>query len=232
MFCCPLIFPEHCGKNRQSFQVSPDLVSNLFSINILYTNNGQFARVDWPADCFVGTIREPASAMGLVRAGYPPNGFSLVETSFAVALVGIFFVGLFSLNSQCLYFVNSSRELLTASGVLQTRMEQLRNVHWSQISNSAGTYIAGSNVLGTAVSGESTLGSVTEVITVDSYPTATGTPLQVTRASNGTVTVNQTNSSIATGDMATITIQLTWMAAPGARSRSVALSTIWAENTR
>lgn len=170
--------------------------------------------------------------MGLVRSGYPPNGFSLIETSFAVALVGIFFVGLFSLNSQCLYLVNSSRELLMASGVLQTRMEQLRNVHWSQISDSTGSYIAGSNVLGTAANGESNLGTVSEVITVDSYPTATGTPIKVTRASNGTVTVNQTNSAVATGDMAAITIQLSWKAAPGARLRSVALSTVWAENTR
>jgi hypothetical protein len=160
------------------------------------------------------------------------TAFTLIETTFAVALVAIFFVALFMINTQCLYYVNCSRELLDASGVLQTRMEQLRNCHWSQITASNGSYISGSNVLGKAVSGESSLGSATEVITVDSYPTATGAPIKVTRASNGAVTVNHTNSAVANGDMAAITIQLTWTTAPGKRARSVALSTIWAENTR
>jgi hypothetical protein len=156
----------------------------------------------------------------------------LVETAFAVGLVAIFFIALFLINSQCLYYVNCSRELLDASDILQTRVEQMRNCHWSQITASDGSYISGSNILGTAVNGASALGSVTEVIKVDSYPTPTGTPITVTRASNGTVTVSQTNSSVTNGDMAAITVQLTWTTAPGGRARSVAISTVWAENTR
>jgi hypothetical protein len=167
-----------------------------------------------------------------MRLARSPKAFTLVETAFSAALVGIFFAALFLINSQCLYYVNASRELLCASGILQTRMEQLRNCHWSQVTDTSGNYISSASVLGTAVSGQSNLGATTEVIKVDSYPTPTGTPITVTRGSDGTVTVNQTNSAIANGDMASITVQLSWTTAPSARSRSVMLSTIWAENTR
>jgi hypothetical protein len=177
--------------------------------------------------------------MRLGRTSTYSDAFTLVETAFAAALVAVFFAALFLINSQCLYFVNCSREILCASGILQTRMEQLRNCHWSQVTASDGSYISGSNVLGTAPPGAGILGSVTEVITVDKYPKPSPSaspsptpPIQVTRASNGAVTVNQQNTSVSGGDMAFITIQLTWTTAPGARSRSVMLSTIWAENTR
>jgi hypothetical protein len=176
--------------------------------------------------------------MRLVSRSISHAAFSLIETAFGAALVAVFFIALFLINSQCLYYSNCSRELLTASGVLQTRMEQLRNCHWSQVTASSGSYVSGSNVLGTAAPGASLLSTPVEVITIDSYPvpqasaTPAATPIQVTRNSNGTTTVNSTNSAVANGDMAAITIQLTWNTAPGARSRKVALSTVWAENTR
>lgn len=159
----------------------------------------------------------------------------MIETAFAAALVGISFVALFSINSQCLYYVNCSRELLTASNVLQARMEQLRNCHWSQVTASDGSYIKGANVLGTAAPGVAALGSVTEVIKVDSYPSPqSGSPgaLTITRLPNGTLTGPTTNAAIASGDMAAITISISWTTAPGSRSRSVSLSTVWAEKTR
>jgi hypothetical protein len=162
--------------------------------------------------------------MRLVRSSKSCAAFTLIDTTFAVALVGLFFIALFLVNSQCLYFVNCSRELLTAGGVLQTRMEQIRNLHQSQI---AATDIQ--TILNAAVSGESALGSVQEVITVDTYPTASGSPIQVTRASNGTVTINHTNTFGSSGNsvLVSITAQTSWTSAPGARARSVSISTVW-----
>jgi hypothetical protein len=111
-------------------------------------------------------------------------------------------------------------------------MEQMRNCHWSQVTDGTGAYISGSNILGTAVTGSSNLSTLTEVVTVDSYPTATGTPIKVTRASNGTVTVNQTNANVTKADLAAITVSISWTTAPGGRPRTVAVSTLWGENTR
>ena len=170
--------------------------------------------------------------MRLGRTSTYSDAFTLVETAFSAALVAVFFAALFLINSQCLYFVNCSREILCASGILQTRMEQLRNCHWSQVTASNGAYIASNSVLGTAASGSSNLGATTEVIKIDSYPTPTNTPITVTRTNGAVPSPTPGSAAIANGDMATITIQLTWTTAPGARSRSVMLSTIWAENTR
>ena len=172
-------------------------------------------------------------AMKLPRAYTQRYAFTLVETAFACALVGIFFASLFLINSQCLYFANSSRELVTASGILQARMEQLRNCHWSQLTSSTGSYISSSSVLGTAAPGASQLGTITETIKVDSYPTAQPSPgpITVTRTNN-TASCTTQNAAVASADMASITISLTWTTAPGGRPRSVSLSTLWAENTR
>lgn len=153
-------------------------------------------------------------------------GFTLIDVAFAAAVVALAYIALFLVNTQCLYFVNCSRELVTAGGVLQTRMEQIRNLKQSSISASD---ITSNNVLGTAVNGESALGSVQEVITIDTYPNPSGSPIQVTRASNGTVTINHTNTfgSSSNPVLVSITAQTSWTSAPGARPRSVSISTVW-----
>jgi hypothetical protein len=153
--------------------------------------------------------------------------------------VGIFFVALFGLSSQCLFFANASREVTTASQTAQSRLEQLRNCTWAQITKSDGTYIAGTTaeqaVLYAPMNGASSLGAVTEVVTINPYPAPSPaqSPIQVTRAGNGTVTVNSTNTKITTdADMVTINLQFTWSAAPPARSRTIGVSTVYANYTR
>ena len=156
------------------------------------------------------------------------TGFTFVETLFAVGLVATFFVTLFAVSSQCMYFVNASRELLIAGQTAQSRLDQVRNCTWTQLTDA--NYIA-NNILNTAVNGSSSLGTVTEVVTINAFPTAVSPAMQITR-SGGTTTINSTNSTIASGDMATINVLLSWSAAPGARSRSLAVSTTWVENVR
>jgi hypothetical protein len=163
------------------------------------------------------------------------GGFSLLEAAFAAAIVGVSFVTLFALNTQCLYFVNSSRELTTAGQVAQSRTEQFRNLTWAQITDPI--YIR-DNVLNAPVNaGASSLGAVTEVVKINKYPTAVSPGIQVTRVGNatggGSVTSDTTpNAVIATADMWTISLQLTWTAAPVARSRTMTVSTIYGKNTQ
>ena len=167
------------------------------------------------------------------------GGFSLLEAAFGASIAGIFFVALFGLSSQCLYFANASREVTTAGQTAQSRLEQLRNCTWAQITKSDGTYIAGTTtehaVLYASVNGASNLGALTEVVTISPYPAPSPaqSPIQVTRASNGTVTVNSTNSTMTTNaEMVSIGLQLTWNSSPPARSRSISVSTVYAQNTR
>lgn len=163
------------------------------------------------------------------------DGFSLVEATFACALVAVFFVGLFGLNSQCLLFANSSRELMSAGQSLQARMEQLRASNWATITTAA----AIQTLLTPAVSPTNSLGAVTEVVTIYKYPppaNPTPTPIQLTRVANGTAnvtpTINTNNATLASGDMVQMTMKWTWQAAPGGRQRSMSISTIYGKNTQ
>jgi Tfp pilus assembly protein PilV len=163
------------------------------------------------------------------------DGFSLVEAVFACALVAVFFIGIFGLNSQCLLFANSSRELMSAGQSLQARMEQLRALTWTKITDAT----AIQTLLTPAVSPTNSLGAVTEVVTIYKYPppaNPTPTPIQLTRVANGTAnvtpTINTTNATLASGDMVQVNMKWTWQAAPNSRQRSMSISTIYGKNTQ
>lgn len=163
------------------------------------------------------------------------DGFSLVEAVFACALVAVFFIGIFGLNSQCLLFANSSKELMSAGQSLQARMEQLRANNWATVTTASSVQ----TLFTPAVSGATTLGAVTEVVTIYKYPppaNPTPTPIQLTRVSNGsanvTPTINTTNATLTNGDMVRINLQWSWQSAPGGRQRSMAISTIYGKNTQ
>ena len=168
------------------------------------------------------------------RSSRPCDGFSLVEAAFAAALVAVAFVTLFALNTQCLYFVNSSREVTTAGQTVQSRMEQLRNCTWAQITDATSVQ----TLLTPPMTGASSLGSVTEVVTINKYPLTnpSPTPIQLTRVGSGVgnvvPTINSTNSTIASADMVAISLQLSWTAGPRARARKIAVSTIYGKNTQ
>jgi Tfp pilus assembly protein PilV len=192
-------------------------------------------------------MQETAIAKAFCRRFYNPitlrkkrpkrgcDGFSLVEAVFACALVAVFFIGIFGLNSQCLLFANSSKELMSAGQSLQARMEQLRACNWATVTTSTSVQ----TLFTPAVSGATNLGAVTQVVTIYKYPppaNPTPTPIQLTRVSNGsanvTPTINTTNATLTNGDMVQINLQWSWQSAPGGRQRSMAISTIYGKNTQ
>jgi Tfp pilus assembly protein PilE len=155
--------------------------------------------------------------------------FTLIDQLVAVAIVSGFFAALYALNAQCLYLLNSGRQTTAAQQALQDRMEQLRSLRWSQVTDSA--YLAAS-VMNTASASIGSLGNASETLVINSYPTALSPAIQVTRSASGTVTVNSTNAAVANGDLIRIDATLSWTASPGNRARSVSTTTIFGENTR
>ncbi len=152
--------------------------------------------------------------------------FTLVENAFAVAIVGLFFVALYALNTQCVYMLNSGREAATAEQSEQDRLEQLRNCTWAQLTDA--NYLR-DNVLSASTTGARNLGSVTETVTVNAYPTALNPAISVVR-SNGTATAATSNASIANSDIVRVDLTLNWTAGPGGRSRTQAVTTLIAQN--
>ena len=66
------------------------------------------------------------------------NAFSLIESFVASAIVGIFFVTLYTGITQSFSIMNNAREDLRANQILLDKMEDMRLYSWDQI-NSFGT---------------------------------------------------------------------------------------------
>src|SRR6266481_3653004 len=96
------------------------------------------------------------------------SGFTLVDTMVASVLAAGAFAALCALGGQCSYIINSGRELISAQQVLQNRVEQLRNLQWTQVTNSS--YLA-NNVLNQASQNGSYLKNLSETISINAYPT-------------------------------------------------------------
>jgi len=148
--------------------------------------------------------------------------FTLVENLFATAIVGLCFIGLYSISTQALYHVNSGREAVSAKQGLSDRFEQIRGCSWAQVTNS--NYLQ-TYVMNSSTSGEGRLGGVVETLTVNAYPTPYATPITLVRTKGATV-VSSTNTNIANSDLARVDISLTWNAATGQRVRTQTRSTI------
>jgi len=167
-------------------------------------------------------LRRPYDRLPFRRS---EEGFTFVENLIAMAIVVLFFGALFAINSQGLYLLNSGREAVLASVCLRDRVEQLRNCTWAQLTDSS--YLRAS-VFNSAPAGASNLGTLTENITVNSYPIAVNPPISLVR-SNGVATVVSTNGAIATGALVRVDDTLTWTAGPGGRPRKQATSTLMAK---
>ena len=156
------------------------------------------------------------------------SGFTLVDSLVAIAITATVFTALYALSGQCVYVLNSGRELTSAQQALQDRGEQLRNLSWTQVTDS--NYIA-NNVLNQASTNATYLNGLSETVTVNAYPTAVSPAIKLTR-SGGSVTINSTNSTIASGNLVRIDTTETWTAGRTGSSRSVVTSTVQAKNTR
>ncbi len=117
---------------------------------------------------------------------------------------------------------NTGRQAALASMAFSERTATLRDCTWTQLTSSS--YLQ-TSVLNNATASASQLGSLTETITVNSYPTALNPAISVVRNSNGTVTVATTNSAIASGSMARVDISLNWTGSNG-RSRTEGTTTV------
>ena len=155
-----------------------------------------------------------------------PAAFTFIDNVFAMAIVGLCFVSLYALNSQCMHLLNSGRAAAFAAQSLQDRTEQLRKCTWAQVTSAS--YIQ-SSILNSATNAAQNLGQLTETVTVNAYPTALNPAISVVRTSGGASTVSS-NASIANGDMVRVDIALTWSAGLGGRTRTQTATTVIAEN--
>lgn len=145
-------------------------------------------------------------------------GFAFAETLVAAAVAVTALGGFYASAQQAGRVLRMGKEVVSASELLQQRIEALRYAPpWSNITTAYGIQSVVAAPTGIAAN----FANVTETYTVSGYPT--GSTLTVTRAPNGTMTNNGVDLSATS--CVKVTITATWTGV-GNVTRSRQLSTI------
>jgi hypothetical protein len=154
------------------------------------------------------------------------SGTTLVEILVATLLLASFFASLFETNALCLRFVAASKQSVGAIEVVQARAEVFRNLRFTDLTTTS--YVQ--NLLTTAANTSDFAKSSTEVVKLSEYPTANGVT-QMTRATDGTVSLDSTATSLGS-TLVKVDISQTWTGVLGGRQRTEQTSLIISNGTK
>ena len=159
------------------------------------------------------------------------SGATLPELMMSALLVAVFFASIFEVNAVCLRYVQASKEAVSAIQGVQDRLETLRNMAFSDLTEPnavTALMVNPSNVSDLAK-------RVIETITISAYDTdsaaggTVGAPVVITRPAGATSTpsINGSSTSIATAKAVLVDVRYDWVATlAGGRVRSERTSTI------
>jgi Tfp pilus assembly protein PilV len=156
--------------------------------------------------------------------------FTLVEVLVAIALLVGSFVTIFELNARCLRFIDASKEAVGALQGVQDRVEQLRNLSFTDLTNATTV----NTLMTTPSNGSAFAQNVTEVVTLSAYPTPNGANTQITRGPGASVTptVNSTDTNLANAALVKLNVTYTWSTTLGGQAQSEQTETIISAGTK
>ncbi len=140
-------------------------------------------------------------------------GFSLIESTIAVAISVMFLSSLFTMNISAIDTIRGAKESVGASQVLQQRIESLRIANWQEVT-SASWLVA--NTMNTAAAGSELLQNLTETLTLVPYGSTTVGNTKLVRTGAGTTIVSQ-NSGLLTENAVKVIWTLDYTGAPNKR---------------
>jgi type II secretory pathway pseudopilin PulG len=144
------------------------------------------------------------------------TGFTMMETSIAVGMLGIFVAILITVSSNVLNLLRTSKDNVSASQNLQQRSEQLRLMNWTQVVSADSMK---TDLLFAPTPSVSGLSAPIETITVSPYPAKAGfIPAKVKRE-NGAATVITSNPLLKDQPMVRVDLTLSWSGFPRKRDR-------------
>ena len=145
-------------------------------------------------------------------------GFAFVEAMVAASVAVIALGGFYASTQQAGRVLRMGKEVVSASEILQQRIEALRYAPpWSNITTATGI----ASVVATPTGASTNFSKVTETYTVSGYPS--GSVLTVTRSPTGTFTDNGVD--LSSTSCVKVTVTATWTGI-GNRQRTRQLSTI------
>lgn len=147
--------------------------------------------------------------------------FTFVDVIGAVLVVGVAFAGVFAANSRALSMVKSAKQAAVASKCLQQRIEQIRNYNWTQLTDSG----ALQDLYSVPPLPSVELPGFSEQVTISAFTPATsgsastapsGTFLQLTRATSGSVTLVSDNPNLVDQPLVRVDVRISWPGPGGA----------------
>ena len=144
----------------------------------------------------------------------------------AILLLAFFFVSIFELNAICLRYIDASKESVAAMQLVQDRTEVLRNLAFRDLTTTS--YLQ--NLLSSPANGSDFAPTITEVVKVSQYPTASGVT-QLTRSPNGTVTTNSIATDLGKG-LVQVDVSAAWNMTFGGRARSTQITSVISNGTK
>ncbi len=183
----------------------------------------------------------------------------MVETLVASTLLAAFFATIFELNAVCLHYVDAGKESLAAVQGVQNRIDALRNLAFSNLTDSS--YLQSLMATPADVppgcdpspsatpqpcnpatySSDFIRNKVTEVVTLSAYPTPNANNTQITRGPGALVTptINSTDSTLAQCGansgatcLVKVNVTFTWSMTFGGRAASEQSETIISAGTK
>jgi type II secretory pathway pseudopilin PulG len=154
------------------------------------------------------------------------EAFTLAEVCVALLICVLFGAAAFATNSRLVLSLKNQKESTAATTALQERKESLRGTAFNSIANA--NYIQ-TNIFTNPTGSEGPLGSLSETVTVDAYPTPTGSPTVLLRNStypNCQIVSSNSNLSYPSQSVLRADVVLTWTSANG-RSRTRQFSEIF-----
>ncbi len=170
------------------------------------------------------------------------EAFTLVEVCVALFICVLFGAAAFATNSRLVLSLKSQKESTAATTALQERTESLRATAFpnptatptstptpTPLPSIADASYMQANIFTNPTKSEGPLGSLSETVTVDAYPTPTGSPTKLLRNSqypSCQIVSNNANLSYPSQSVLRVDVVLTWTSANG-RSRTRQFSEIF-----
>src|SRR5688572_12940300 len=145
------------------------------------------------------------------------HGFTLLETTIAVGILGIFLAILITGSSNILNLLRTSKDNVSASQTLQQRCEQLRLFTWGQVTNAQ---TIKDSILFAPTPSAAGLSETVETVEVAPYPPKPlFVPVKVVRNTSG-ATVVTANALLEKESMIRIDVTVSWSGFPRMRNRT------------
>ena len=142
------------------------------------------------------------------------RGTTLPEALVGVVLLATFFASIFELNAVCLRYIDATKESVAALQSVQDRAEMLRNLAFTDLTDTAVVRTLMGSPPNAAAFGQ----KATETVRISAFPTPNGVT-QFTRSPSGVVTTDSVATDLGK-ELVKVEVKVAWTMTLGGRPRT------------